>query len=124
MNPGYARLAEQREEPYWRIHDFHIIDNLALIPAKFEADRFVSFDEINFAVWTVTYEVEALKGCEPEIIGITAERFDGAGTQTQTLKGATFELARAYLQDDHDRWTAMRDWLFSEGTRDPVKEAA
>jgi hypothetical protein len=96
---------------------------LAWLPSR-PTSGFIAASEIdNGSLW-LEFEVEQLKGCEPEIL--TVRFYDWKnGKETAVKASPALEVdARDWLTDDHAHWADMRSWLVEQGERDLMKEAA
>lgn len=96
---------------------------LALIPQN-ACDCFVDLDDLNNAAFWPEYEIELLKGGEPEITKVRLYSFDMKKCErVEHVNAPGLELlAEDYLRDDHSRWNALKQWLEEYGERELVKE--
>ena len=96
---------------------------LAWLPAR-PTSGFVPASEIDNGSRWLEYEVEMLKGCEPEILSVRFYEWrNGKDSQVKAFPSMEVD-ARDWLTDDHAHWADMRSWLLEHGERDPIKEAA
>jgi hypothetical protein len=113
---GLCSIPDEPPSPPWfKRTASYMIESLRIAPPRssFEIVSDDEYDEVPYI--RVTYEIEQLRNCEPEIIDITVEEFKGKEWKVCKVSKAIEQEIIDYLYDDHSRWTAMKDWLEEEG---------